>query len=136
MPNFLHLPADVRPHFPELADRPARLLANGKEKIAVSLAELGAAARFPVAERTGVCVLERGVAAVEWAPLTPLALEEAMMAQLEGGFDLFTDTVGELLHALAMRGGWRLRIGRRPEEAVGALHQLLDQVDRRGPNVS
>ena len=134
MPNFLHLPADAPRHFPELSDRHSQILANGKEKIAVSLAGIGAAARFPLAERTGICVLERGAAAVEWAPLSPAVLEEAMLAQLEGGFDLFKDRVGELLHALAMRGGWRLRIGRDPEEAVGALHQLLDQVDRRGPN--
>ena len=134
MPNFLHLPADARRHFPELGDHHSQLLANGKEKIAVSLAGIGAAARFPLAERTGVCVLERGAAATEWAHLPPPVLEEAMLAQLEGGFDLFKDTVGELLRALAMRGGWRLRIGRHPEEAVGALHQLLDQVDGREPN--
>ena len=134
MPNFLHLPTDASRHFPELADHTSQLLANGKEKIAVSLADLRAAARFPLAERGGVCVLERGEA-VEWVPLAPAVLEEVMLAQLEGGFDLFEDTVGELFHALAMRGGWRLTIGRDPVEALGALHQLFDELDGSAPSV-
>lgn len=132
MPNFVHVPAEARRHFPELADRPTRLLTNGKEKIAVSLADMGAAAPFPLAERPGICILERRPGEeVRWEPLGPAELEEAMLRQMEAGFDLFRDTLGELVHGLAVRGGWRLIVDGHPEEAARALHHLLDEVDRR-----
>jgi len=132
MPNFLHVPAEAREHFPELGERPTRLMANGKEKIALRLADLGAAAAFPVAERTGICVLERGPGGpVRCEPLTAAGLEEALLAQMDRGFHLFRDTVGDFVHAVAARGGWRLVTGGHPRDAVPVIEELLTEVERR-----
>ena len=130
MPNFLHLPISARRHFPELADVAIRLLANGKEKLSLSLAEMGARAPLPVAERFGICVLERSDhGGVGWEPLSRLDLERALLQELEPGFDVFRDNMAELVHAMVEGGGWRLRLGGHPLDAVEALHALFDEVE-------
>lgn len=130
MPTFLHLPAESRRFFAELADAPTSLASSGKEKVPVDLRAAGTAAAFPVAERVGVCVLERdGGGRVGWERLGADALGESM-GRLDPGFDLFRDAVPELVRGLAARGGWRLHADGPPEEAARALHRLLDEVER------
>jgi hypothetical protein len=132
MPRFVNLPADAGRFFPELASAPRRVLPNGKEKIPAELTAMGAAAAFPVAERIGVCVLERagGRAEVECARLEPSEVVRAMLAGVEPGFDLFETQLPALVDRLARRGGWRLRVAGPPAEAVPVLRELLDEIDR------
>ena len=118
--------------FNTLGRVPARLLPTGKEKIRVSLEALGAEPAAPFIERAGVCVVERPAGAqVAFEPLAASSLEAALCGRSEPGFDLFDGQRSELARALAVGGGWRLTLSSRPEEAIPALHRLLDQVDAR-----
>jgi hypothetical protein len=129
MPGFLHLPADSRRFFPELADVPAALASSGKEKLALDLHERGAAAPFPVLERMGICVIERGGGdRPTWRRLDAVELGAAM-TRLDPGFDLFGEYYPALLNALAARGGWALEIGSDPHAAAAALHAVIDELD-------
>jgi hypothetical protein len=127
MPGYLHLPVDAARHFPELKDARASLMANGKQKIALNLAELGATPPLPVAQRAGICVLDRGD---EYEPsletLDPAALHQAMTTDLDPGFDVFARSIGECIHLLASHGGWRLRVGSDPAQALPHIARMFD----------
>jgi hypothetical protein len=127
-PTFLHLPADSRRFFPALAEVPIGLASSGKEKIPLDLRARGSAAAFPVADRLGICVLERGAGPVRWERLGADELGESMGA-LDPGFDLFAEAYPELVARLAAAGGWRLQVGPDPAAATHALHALLDSVE-------
>jgi hypothetical protein len=129
MPTFLHLPADSRRFFPELADVGVSLASSGKSKLALDLGARAMAAPFPVAERLGICVLERSSAASPgWRRLDAGALGAAM-GRLDAGFDLFADGYPRLLGALATRGGFALDVGSDPHAAARTLHELIDVVE-------
>jgi hypothetical protein len=129
MPTFLHLPADSRRFFPELADVAVSLASSGKSKVALNLGERAMAAPFPVAERLGICVLERSSAArPSWRRLDAASLGAAM-GRLDAGFDLFAERYPRLLGELAARGGFALDVGSDPHAAARTLHELIDVVE-------
>jgi hypothetical protein len=130
MPAFLHLPEDSRRFFPELADAPVGLTSSGKEKIPLDLRARGVAAPFPVADRFGICVLDRRGPDVRWEGLSAAELG-ASMGKLDPGFDSFAEAYPELVARLAAAGGWRLEVGADPGAAARALGHLMDRV--RGP---
>ncbi len=124
-PGWIHLPLDARERFPELAGRHTTLRANGKEKIAISLAEMESPVGIPVAQRAGICVLVPSEEA-SLETLDAAALEEAMTGQLDPGFDEFVDTIGRAIRLLAGHGGWRLHTGRDPRLALEKLTPAFD----------
>ncbi len=129
MPGYLHPDPAARDHFPELADCVPAVRANGKAKLALSLRELGAAAPWPVVERAGVCILERGTGAPSLVALSAAEVERALTAEMEEGFDQFEDTIGEGIRLLAEQGGWRLTLAGPPGAALPLLAQMFDALD-------
>jgi hypothetical protein len=130
LPGFLHMPAGAGAHFPELAAEPPSLMANGKEKIAVALARIGALPVRPSASRAGICVLERGAGPASLEPLAPDRIAAALTAALEPGFDLFASDIDECSRALAARGGWRMRTSGRPGDALPLVDEALSVLER------
>lgn len=140
----LHLAPEAARWFPELAGRPAVLRANGKRRIAVMPAARtapdapppaagwkgGAAVPPLTAVRTwGLCVLERVPGAAPGA--VPIAAEDAVahvVTNLEPGFDVWRETIGARVAALARGGAWRLRVGDDPRAAVPVIRELLGRV--------
>lgn len=130
MPGSIHLLADARSHFPELADRVPSLRANGKEKIAVDLRETGRLPALPVVERAGICLLARGAGGPRLEKLAPAEAEAALVGKLEPGFDLFAATIGAAVRQLVGQGGcWRLTLASSPDRAVPFLGSMLDDLD-------
>ena len=133
MPTFLHIPAESRAFFPELADVPVGLASSGKPKLALDLRERGVAAPFPTAERLGICVIERSNAsAPSWRRLDAASLG-AVMGRPDPGFDRFADAYPRLTETLAARGGFALDAGRDPHAAARMLHELIDAVEGAHP---
>lgn len=129
MPGYLHLPPDARSHFPELADRKATLMANGKEKLAIDLKAIDAVAALPVAERAGLCVLAAGAPRPTLERIDAATVEAALTAVRETGFDVFEDTVPDVVRRLAPDGGWRLRLSDDPAAAVPLLSRMFDALE-------
>ncbi len=130
MPGFLHLPPEARRFFPELSGRQPTLLANGKVKLALRAREVGEVSALPVAERIGICRLSGAGSGSGVVRLSPEELEAAGMASREPGFDIFADTIGPVLgRVIREGGGWRLRLGSRPAEALPFLHEMFDELD-------
>jgi hypothetical protein len=125
LPGFLHLPPHAARHFPELARNAPTLSANGKTRIAVALERIGALPHSPFATRAGICILERGDGPASLEPLEPAAVVAALTTKLEPGFDVYADTVGDCLAAMAAAGGWRLRTTARPADAYPLLDRAL-----------
>jgi len=135
----LHLAPDAARWFPELAGLPTTLRANGKRRIAVmpqtppgQQRDPGRARPTPAATRTwGLCLLERAPGAAPAA--VPIAADEAVarvVADLEPGFDVWRETIGPRVAALARGGAWRLRVGTDPRAAAPIIRELLDCVAR------
>jgi len=133
LPGFLHLPLAAAHHFPELRDSAPTLLANGKTKIAVALERIGALPRQPFATRAGICILERGDGPASLEPLAPAAIVRALTTRLEPGFDVYADTIGECIAALATRGGWLLRTSPRPDDAFPLIDRALATISGNTP---
>ena len=131
MPGHLHLPLDARERFPSLARHRATILRNGKEKMAISLREMGAGAPLPVVERAGICVLTRAKAEPELVRLSAAELETRLLASPEHGFDLFSGTISGCVHQLAENGGWALDLGSQPDAAIPFLYEMFDAIDQR-----
>jgi hypothetical protein len=120
-PGTIRLPTDAGRHFAELRGAAATRMANGKTKIAVEVPE---GQRVRSVERATICWLERGnqpSPRLERVPAEWLA--ETMAARLEPGFDLFAATLRARVHRLAAGGGFRLRLGRTPDQAVSLLEE-------------
>lgn len=127
MPGHLHLPTDAARHFPELEYSVPTLLANGKEKIVINITDLGAAPDMPVALRAGVCVLAPpGGDEPVLETLEPDALQAALIADLDPGFDLFTETIGECIRMLVSQGGWKLHPGSDPERSLEHIESMFE----------
>jgi hypothetical protein len=127
VPTYLHLPEDSRRFFPELADVPVGLASSGKEKIPLDLRGRGVAAPFPVADRLGICVLDRRGPEPRWERLDAAELG-ASLEKLDPGFDRFAGVYPELVTRLATAGGWRFDVGSSPRAAAEALGQLMDEL--------
>jgi hypothetical protein len=128
LPGFVHLPPDSTRRFAELRRTAASLRANGKEKIAVDLRELGALPDLPVVERAAVCILSRGEAGPGLRPLDSEAAGRALTQNPELGFDLFTDTIQGPLTMLLSGGAWGLELTDDPDEALHAVQRLFEEI--------
>jgi hypothetical protein len=155
----IHLAPETARWFPELAGRPAVLRANGKRRIVVpvqpGLTQARAEGlRTPVQapadasppgllrpaaghqaaplQRAGLCVLERdaGSATASAEPIAPGEAVIRLVSSLDSGFDVWRDTIGARIAALARGGAWRLRVGDDPRGAVPVMRELLDRVAR------
>ena len=149
----LHLAPETAKWFPELAGRSTILRVNGKRRIPVptrSPARSSPAVPPPppgwkggeawtpapppaghAARRWGLCLIERTPGAAPAA--VPIAADEAVarvVADLEPGFDVWRDTIGARVAALARGGAWRLRVGDDPRAAAPVIRELLDRVGR------
>ena len=122
--RHIHLLPDAPRHFGELAGVPPRVQANGKLKLAVDVAALGADRLRHAAERAIVCVLRRGdgpASAVE--PVEPEVVLDALRGGREPGFDLFQD-VEDVAAALVRGGTYFLTVGSDLPGAVALLRRL------------
>jgi hypothetical protein len=125
-PWRIHLLPDAPQLFPELADLPARIQANGKRKLAVDVAKLGSVQLHCDAERAVVCLMRRcGGRASALTPIDPLAAAAALSRDLEAGFDLHA-RAGAVAEALTSHAAYQLDVGDNLEEAVGLLRALLE----------
>jgi hypothetical protein len=132
VPTWVHLSPDARRYFPELGAHPARRLANGKQKVALSLDQLGSAASSLVVERAGVAVMTRSSdGRPRYQPLTAAQLQAELLRANEPGFGLFAGGRAQLASALGAGGAWRLDLADPPQGTVPLLNQLLDEVDAR-----
>jgi len=125
MPGFLHLPPESAALFPELENTVPALLANGKLKLAVPLSQLGAVPALPVAQRAGICVLERTDGAASLETLEARLLQEALLHRLDPGFDIFAEKISEAVRMLAGQGGWKLRVGKDPQQALDQIESVF-----------
>ena len=123
-PDRIHLLADARDRFSELANYEAHIQANGKRKLAIEVAALGPDARRHSVEQATVCLLERHEG---WeSSLTPIASQlaiDALSRDLEPGFDLH-QRAADVADALARGGAYRLRMGRDLGGAVALIRRL------------
>lgn len=123
-PERIHLLADARERFAELADRAPQIQANGKPKLAIDVDDLGPDRRRYSAERALVCLVQRHEGRA--SALTPIAADPVVAAlgrDLEPGFDLHRRAV-EVAGALAEGGAYQLRVGRDLDGAVALLRRL------------
>jgi hypothetical protein len=125
LPGHLHLPPDVAMRYPELHSTPAVRLANGKTKVAIDAAALGALPALPLSDDVIVCVLTRagGGPALERLPAAEAA---RLLESDESGFDVFSDRIRPALTGLTRGGGWRLNLGDDPVAALPLIERVLD----------
>jgi len=123
-PRRLFLPPDAARWFPELAERDARVQANGKTKIAVPHAHDWAGFGPPVVERAAICVLGRAQGPAALERLGPDAVRTALLADLTAVHDLYRGTRDRVITPLCADGGWRLALSARPAEAAPLLEEL------------
>jgi hypothetical protein len=151
--SFLHLPIEALQHFPELDAHTTVQLANGKEKLVVDLrhtaaGESGRAASGrlrsdaepqgprtgrladpPVVERAGVCLVRRvGGGEPSLTELDAATVARTLGQNLEGGFDLFADTLPLAHAAIAAGGGWQLDVAGPPAQHVPLLRHMLERL--------
>jgi hypothetical protein len=126
MPRVIHLKPDAAVFFPELTAVEPCLLANGKLKLPVTI-ERAQAAPCPAVQQAGVCLLQRGPAP-RLERIDAADAVRALGAAPEGGFALYSDSIGARIQPIAERGAWRLTLPSHPREAVPALHEMLDAV--------
>jgi hypothetical protein len=131
MPGRLHLLESAREHFAELADTPAAVLANGKEKVLVDVGGTPWVIEPPIAERAGICLLRRSGGPALLERMSSADLQATLLRGLERGFDRFRETMGPRLAALANGKGWRLNLSGHPADAVPYLHAMLDELEGR-----
>ena len=127
LPGYLHLPLAARDRFADLAETLPKLLANGKEKIAIALADIGAMPALPVVPRAGICVLARGATA-QLSRVPGHTLERELSEQLEPGFDRFRESVGDVIRQLARHGGWRLALSPDPADALPYIERMFEAI--------
>lgn len=120
VPGRLHLAPESAAHFPELAGTRPTPLANGKTKVVVSF-DPAASEHLPATGTVGVCLLERGSGSAQLEPLPPADIAASLLADLDPGFDRDMDACRRIVHRLAERGGWRLRLSADPYEGLALL---------------
>jgi hypothetical protein len=124
-PWRIHLLPDAPRFFPELADRPVQIQANGKRKLAVDLTELGATLLHYHAERAVICLVARhGSHSSVLTPIEPQVAIAALSRDLEAGFDLSSGT-RVVAEALAAGGAYQLTVGSDLAGAVELLRKML-----------
>ena len=118
--NRVRLPEDAVRHFPGIRQRPTRL-PNGKTKIVVSAGPLAK----PYAETAGLCILGRGDrSSPTLERVTTAEAVEKLARDLDPGFHLYADTIGERIRRVAERGAWHLSVGDSPADAIPLLEEV------------
>jgi hypothetical protein len=123
-PWRIHLLPDAPQFFPELADQPVQIQANGKRKLAIDLAELGAPLLHCHAERAVVCLLRRSSQASRLTPIDRQTAIAAFSHKREAGFD-FSSSTARVAEALAAGGAYQIDVGSDLAGAVELLRTLL-----------
>jgi hypothetical protein len=129
LPGWLHLPEGAAAYFPELTGTRAVLLANGKRKIAVQTAALGALPQLPVARRAGICLLRRDGGPTRLTRVAPDVVAAELGRVPEPGFDTYAEDAAGPVRRLAARGAWLLHVGAPPADIVPLLHEMFDTLD-------
>lgn len=120
-PNRIHLLPDARRYFPELRAIEPQVQANGKHKLAVTVADEQLERS---AERAIICLLERRLGQTSTLDRLPTAEAIFALAQSnEPGFDLYSRD--RAAAALAAGGAYRLVMGSELSGAVALLEQVL-----------
>jgi hypothetical protein len=125
MPGFLHLPPDASARFEELHDVKARIVANGKEKIAIPVRDLDAMPLCPAVEHATIAMVRRHHGPPHLARLGQDELHRALFARQEQGFDIFYPTIREAVGPFTAAGGWVLTLGDDPVQALPLLDEML-----------
>jgi hypothetical protein len=127
-PGPIHLLPDAPRFFPELAALEPQVRANGKLKLAVDLAALGAGRLVTHADQAAVCFVTRGSGrASQIAPLPADAALAALSNPREPGFNLLGDRAPAAAAALVAGGAYQLSVGSDLDSAVGLLAQLTER---------
>ncbi|MCG8352413.1 MAG: hypothetical protein MI924_31995 [Chloroflexales bacterium] len=125
-PWRIHLLPDARRYFPELADLPAQIQANGKLKLGIDVTNLGSDCLRTHAERAVVCLVQRHAGATSTLePIDPGIVVDTLSQDLEPGFDLYSNHVAAA-SALADRGSYRLSVGSNLAGAAALLKSLAE----------
>lgn len=129
-PGRLYLPPDTRRWFPELARHRPRRLATGKTKLVIEPRRPRGNSGRP-ATRVGVCLIERTGGPLRVARVGALTLKRALWTGLGVQLPMYRSTAGPALTGLCQGGGWRLNLSKNPEQAVGYLERMLDEIAKR-----
>jgi hypothetical protein len=125
-PGPLHLMADAARHFPVLRDAPARLRANGKEKVGVSPRPADPW-RAPQAQRVIVCLLARTSGEAGWAPAAPDDLTRHLASAPEG-FNRFLNQLPGVARQLARFPTVRIALSNDPHQGARAVLEAVRSV--------
>lgn len=120
----LHLLPDAPRHFPELANNPPQLQANGKIKIGVPLPP----ERVRLHATPNVLFLLHRDDANPSAAITPVGREEVLahlMNPQESGYDLYENELPRVAAVLADCPAYRFTIGNDLEAAIALLKTVL-----------
>jgi hypothetical protein len=129
-PWRIHLLPDAPRFFPELANRPVQIQANGKRKLAVDLADLQGSLLHSSAQRAVVCLIRRGQGqGSTLMPIEAQAAIDALSHNLEAGFDLSSSTA-IVAEALVAGGAYWLEVGSDLNKAIGLLREMLESPDQ------
>lgn len=127
VPWQIHLLPDAARFFPELAGLRPQIQSNGKLKLAIETASLGAGRALLHADRAAVCLVERQAgAASRLEPIDSAVAVEALYGKREPGFDLY-DGARDAAEAVAAGGAYRLHVGHDLDRAAALLSGLAER---------
>ena len=121
----VHLMPDASNLFPELRGREPRLRADGRPKIAVSIADIDKNAIVHQVRSVTVCLIEPNHVheGSSLEPVTREEVREVILSTLEPGFDIQGERVQVALDRLLSRDAYRLSVG----HDLGAATELLTE---------
>jgi hypothetical protein len=125
VPSFINVAPDVVRFFPELDGREPSLRVNGKLRIPIEIANLGALPPAPVVQASALCILGERRSRAELVALTPSETLAGIDMAGESGFDVFADSIQPILRDITRAGSWRLHPGDSPLEGVRLLEDIL-----------
>lgn len=99
---------------------------NSEHKMTIPL-PAAAQPSTAVVDAVEVCVLERGDGPARLERVDSQFVEHALGAALQPGFDLFPSTVPAIISSLGDRGGWRIKIGSNPFQAIACVEKILEE---------
>ena len=124
LPERIHLLPDAVRFFPELIGVEPEIQANGKLKIGIETASIGAGRAVRHAERVVVCIIKRHAGAVTRVEAVDPKWAAAVLSEdREPGFDLYEGTRAAA-EAVAAGGAYRLTVGHDLGQAIAALRGI------------
>lgn len=125
-PGPLHLLPDAAYHFPVLRGTPARLRANGKEKVGVT-PRTADPWRAPRAQRVVLCLLSRSSGAAGWRRAAPDDVTRHL-ASAPQGFNRFLNQLPGVASQLSMFPTVRIELSSDPHEGARAVLDAVRQM--------